>query len=142
MVRTDRFYLGGLSMGGYGALRLGMKYASRVKGISAHSTVTRIEDLAPHVGEPLEEYWISGRENTEIEYWAETNRAILPPMRFDCGREDSLLEANRNLHAKLLDLGIRHTYEENEGGHTWDYWQTHVRSTFRFFSTTEASSSQ
>ena len=28
-VRTERFYLAGLSMGGYGALRLGMKYARK-----------------------------------------------------------------------------------------------------------------
>jgi enterochelin esterase-like enzyme len=139
-VRTERYYLAGLSMGGYGALRLGMKYAQRVKGISAHSAVTSIEDLAPLVGEPLEKYRISGRENIEIEHWAETNRAILPPIRFDCGRQDSLLQANRCLHAKLLNHGIAHTYEENAGGHTWDYWRTHVRSTLRFISAIEESS--
>lgn len=33
-MRTERFYLAGLSMGGYGALRLGMKYAHKVKGVS------------------------------------------------------------------------------------------------------------
>ncbi|MGD0913354.1 MAG: alpha/beta fold hydrolase [Terracidiphilus sp.] len=136
-VRTERFYLAGLSMGGYGALRLGMKYASKVKGISAHSAVTRLEDLAPFVGEMLDEYRTSGRENTEIAHWAKTNRAILPPIRFDCGREDSLIDSNRNLHAMLLEQGIAHTWEENDGGHTWEYWQTHVRSTLRFFSAIE-----
>jgi putative tributyrin esterase len=136
-LRTDRFYLAGSSMGGYGALRLGMKYARKVKGISAHSAVTRLEDLAPFLGEPLEEYRTSGRENTEIEHWAKTNRAILPPIRFDCGGEDSLLEANRKLHAMLLKHGVAHTYDENDGGHTWDYWQTHLRSTLRFISAIE-----
>jgi enterochelin esterase-like enzyme len=136
-LRTEQFYLAGLSMGGYGALRLGMKYARRVKGISAHSAVTRLEDLAPFVGEPLDEYCTSGRENTEIAHWAKTNAAFLPPIRFDCGREDSLLEANRKLHATLLEQGIAHTYEEYEGGHTWGYWQTHFRSTLRFISRIE-----
>jgi putative tributyrin esterase len=137
MVQTERFYLAGLSMGGYGALRLGMKYAGKVKGISAHSSVTRLEDLMPFVSEPIDSYLISGRENTEIAHWAKANRAVLPPIRFDCGREDSLLDSNRRLHATLLQQGIAHTYEENDGGHTWEYWQTHVRSTLRFFSAIE-----
>jgi len=136
-VRTDRFYLAGLSMGGYGALRLGMKYAHKVRGISAHSAVTSVEDLALFVDQPLEEYLNSGRENTQIEHWAKTNSAMLPPIRFDCGREDSLLDSNRKLHAMLLTHRIAHTYEENDGGHTWDYWQTHLRSTLRFFSAIE-----
>jgi enterochelin esterase-like enzyme len=136
-VQTERFYLAGQSMGGYGALRLGMKYADKVKGISAHSAVTRLEDLTPFVGEPIDSYLISGRENTEIAHWAKANRAFLPPIRFDCGRQDSLLESNRRLHATLKEQGILHIYEENDGGHTWEYWQTHVRSTLRFFSTIE-----
>jgi enterochelin esterase-like enzyme len=137
MVRTEKFYLAGLSMGGYGALRLGMKYAPKVKGISAHSAVTRLEDLKAFVSDPIGEYLASGAENTDIAYWAQTNRAMLPPIRFDCGREDSLLASNQALHANLLVHKIPHIYEENEGGHTWDYWQTHVRSTLRFVSEIE-----
>jgi putative tributyrin esterase len=137
-VRTDRFYLAGLSMGGFGALRLGMKYPDRVKGIAAHSAVTRIEDLAAFVSDPLEEYQSSGRDNTEIAHWAKSNCALLPPIRFDCGREDSLLAGSRALHAMLLELGIPHVYEEHDGGHTWEYWQTHIRRTLTFVSTIEA----
>ncbi len=137
-VRTDRFYLAGLSMGGYGALRMGMKHAPKVKGISAHSAVTRIQDLRAFVQEPVEEYLPAGEANAEILHWANKNRAMLPPIRFDCGREDSLLEGNRDLHRALLDLNIPHTYEEHGGGHTWEYWQEHVRRTFRFIEEIEA----
>jgi len=139
-IETEQFYLAGLSMGGFGALRLGMKYAERVKGISAHSSVTRVEELGRFVNEPLEEYQASGAENVSILHWAATNRAALPPIRFDCGREDSLLEANRELHTALHEQGIPHTYEEFDGGHTWDYWQAHVRETLRFVSRIEAKS--
>lgn len=137
MVRAERFYLAGLSMGGYGALRLGMKYARKVKGISAHSAVTRIDDLERFVSDPIQEYMFSGAENTDIAHWVKTNRTLLPPIRFDCGREDSLLASNQALHKTLLEQEIPHTYEENEGGHTWEYWQTHVRSTLRFVSEIE-----
>ncbi|MGH9587474.1 MAG: alpha/beta hydrolase [Acidobacteriaceae bacterium] len=137
-VEANRFYIAGLSMGGFGALRLGMKYANRVKGISAHSSVTSVEDLERFVREPLEEYRFSGAENVDILHWARKHRAMLPPIRFDCGTEDSLLEANRSLHAALEDQRIPHIYEEHEGGHTWDYWQTHVRRTFSFVSEIES----
>jgi putative tributyrin esterase len=137
-VRTDRFYLAGLSMGGYGALRMGMKYAPRVKGISAHSAVTRIQDLRAFVREPIEDYLSAGEPNADILYWAKQNRTMLPPVRFDCGREDSLLEGNRTLHLALQREGIPHTYQEYGGGHTWDYWHDHVRSTFRFVEEIEA----
>ncbi len=50
--------------------------------------------------------------------WMEKNRAILPPLRFDCGREDSLLERNRELLAELLAANIPHEYHEFAGGNT------------------------
>jgi putative tributyrin esterase len=137
-IRSDRFCLAGLSMGGFGALRLGMKYAATVKGISAHSAVTRLEDLESHVSEPIEKYRFSGSDNTEIAHWAGVNRGILPLIRFDCGLDDGLLASNRALHAMLVEQQIPHTYEEYEGGHTWEYWQTHVRRTLRFVSEIEA----
>ena len=137
-VRTDRFYLSGLSMGAYGALRLGMKHAAKVKGISAHSAVTRIQNLQAFVQEPMEEYLSGGEANAEILHWASLNRAALPPLRFDCGLDDSLLEDNRALHRALVDLNVPHTYEEHSGGHTWEYWQEQVRSTFRFVAEIEA----
>lgn len=137
-VETERFYFAGLSMGGFGALRIGMKYASRVKGISAHSSVTSVDDLERFVREPLDEYQFSGAENVSILHWAKANRTKLPPIRFDCGTDDSLLEANRALHTALEEQRIPHTYEERDGGHTWEYWQAHVRETFRFVSEIEA----
>ncbi len=141
-IRTERFYLSGLSMGGFGALRLGMKHAGKVLGISAHSAVTRLEGLAAHVREPIEEYRFSGDEDTEILHWAGANRTALPPIRFDCGCDDALLAPNRALHAMLVERGIPHTYEEYEGGHTWEYWQTQVRRTLRFVSELEAQSAR
>lgn len=133
-VKTDRFYLAGLSMGGFGALRMGMKYAAKVKGISAHSAVTRIRDLRMFVQEPIEEYLAAGETDADILHWARKNRDLLPPLRFDCGLDDSLLEGNRALHQALESEGIPHTYEEHSGGHTWEYWQEHVRATLRFVS--------
>src|ERR1700744_3916378 len=48
-VRVERPALAGLSMGGFGALRIGAKHADRVAAISAHSAVTSLRDLQPFV---------------------------------------------------------------------------------------------
>jgi S-formylglutathione hydrolase FrmB len=60
-------------------------------------------------------------------------RAPLPALRFDCGTEDPLLEANRALHRGLAAAGIAHTYEEFPGGHEWPYWERHLEDSLRFF---------
>ena len=129
-------------MGGYGAIRLGMKYADRVAGISAHSSITRIEQLKDHVQQPISEFVWSGAANVDILHWARQNSERIPPLRLDCGREDPLLAGNRALHATLVEAGIEHVYEEFEGGHTWDYWRTHLLQTLRFVSSLEAKQRQ
>lgn len=127
-----RFFIAGLSMGGFGALRLGMKYASRVLGISAHSSITKVEQLSQFIPYPPKAFQYAGEQDVDLLHWAPVNRDRLPPIRFDCGTEDSLLQANRELHEALANLGVRHVYEEFPGGHDWPYWTQHVRRTLAF----------
>ena len=133
-VQRERIFLAGQSMGGFGALRLGAKYAARVAGISAHSPVTSLADLMKHVQQPIREYEAAGKRDTDLLHWMRLNREQLPPIRFDCGTEDALHDSNRALHEKLRKERIPHTYEEHPGGHDWVYWQQHVRATLRFVS--------
>jgi hypothetical protein len=53
---SPRLFLAGLSMGGYGALRLGAKWADAVSGISAHSAITDIVEMQLFAEEPLPLY--------------------------------------------------------------------------------------
>jgi putative tributyrin esterase len=135
-LRTDaKIVIGGLSMGGYGALRLGAKYADRFSGISAHSAITEISEMAEFLEEPLSDYLQSAsREELSPIYWLRKHRGMLPELRFDCGIGDKLIEGNRALHEALQAEGIAHTYEEYSGGHEWSYWQRHVEKTLRFAS--------
>jgi putative tributyrin esterase len=57
----------------------------------------------------------------------------LPPMRFDCGIYDPLINYNRDLHHKMQKEGILHTYEEYPGGHEWSYWSAHIIYSLKFF---------
>ncbi len=132
-LRADaKLALAGLSMGGYGALRLGGKFADRFSAISAHSAIMDIEDLAPFIEEPLSDYLACApRQELSALHWLRLHREHLPPLRFDCGVEDSLLPNNRRLHEALQNEGIAHDYTEFPGGHDWPYWQQHVAETLR-----------
>ena len=125
-------FIAGLSMGGYGALRLGAKHAGLFAGISAHSSVTRVGDVARFVQGASPEDAIPPAE-LDLLGWMERRRADLPPLRFDCGVDDHLLAGNRLLHEALVASGIAHVYAEYPGGHTWDYWEAHLEDTLVFF---------
>lgn len=124
--------LSGLSMGGFGALRLGAKYGTRVAAISAHSSATDFGDMDAFVDEDLAPCGVSDAEGSVLET-IRAHRATLPPLRFDCGTSDVLLPQNRALHTALTSDGIAHTYEEFPGGHDWPYWQEHLADSLRFF---------
>ncbi len=128
-------FVGGLSMGGFGALRLGAKYPERFRGISAHSAVTTVARLAESTGDRLADLPSFGQSDGTALHWMETNGTRLPPLRFDCGTDDHLLAGNRALHAALESRHVDHVYEEYAGGHDWVYWRLHVADTLRFFDT-------
>ena len=135
---NGRLYLGGLSMGGFGALRLGTKYAAQVAGISAHSSVTSLIDLDQFLlGEPHDH--VCDEKEADILHWVQQAGHDLPPLRFDCGVDDPLIESNRLLHSRFDALGIAHVFEEFSGGHEWPYWSEHLADTYAFFGAIERS---
>jgi hypothetical protein len=123
--------IAGLSMGGFGALRLG---PSTPTG-SAASRRTRGDDARPPRRgdrDRLDGLPGFGQPDGTALHWLEANAARLPPLRFDCGTDDHLLPGNRALHAALDARGIEHQYEEFAGGHDWPYWRLHLADTLRF----------
>ena len=125
--------IAGLSMGGYGALRLGAKYAERFAAVSGHSSITHLNQIPLFIEIDTAAYGKQDAEDVDVGYWIEAHRDRLPPLRFDCGVEDELIEANRALHARLEGTGIAHEYMEFTGDHSWPYWAEHIADTLRFF---------
>jgi len=124
--------LAGLSMGGFGALRLGGKHPHRFRAVSGHSSATHKEQFRELLGARLDA-WSDAEEDRSVLAALLRNHHELPPIRFDCGTEDFLVGENRDLHQALEAAGIVHLYEEFPGGHTWPYWEEHLADTFRFF---------
>ena len=125
-------FIAGLSMGGFGALRLAACHSDRFAAASGHSAVTHLRQLRPFVDESLETCGAPA-DAWDLLGTILKRRGSLPPIRFDCGTEDALLDANRELHAALTAAGIPHDYEEFPGGHDWLYWERHLERTLRFF---------
>ncbi len=125
-------FITGLSMGGFGALRLGAKYPSVFRAFSGLSSITHFNQIGEFVSN-FKQLQEDALEQDGVLDWLLKNKDILSPFRFDCGSEDILIEHNRKLHNDLKFNQIPHIYKEFSGGHTWDYWAEHIAETLLFF---------
>jgi enterochelin esterase-like enzyme len=126
-------FIAGLSMGGYGALRIGAKYGYRFRGISVHSSITSLEQMRLFVEEDLANYYQDNKVDEDVFETIKKYGNNLPPIRFDCGSSDQLIEYNRMLHRQMNEHGIDHIYKEYPGAHEWSYWEKHIGESLRFF---------
>jgi enterochelin esterase-like enzyme len=128
-------FIAGLSMGGFAALRLAGKYPRRFAAAAGHSSVTAASQLDALLAE-TRDGWSRTPADESVIAALRGAAAALPPLRFDCGRDDPFIEANRLLHDELQAAGIAHAFAEHEGGHSWDYWALHLEDTLCFFGDT------
>ncbi|MGA0586508.1 alpha/beta hydrolase [Dyella sp. KRB-257] len=122
----------GLSMGGFGALRLAGKYPQRITAAAALSTVTEAWQFDALIEESRRD-WSSAHADRSVLAALTGAPGQLPPLRIDCGLDDPYLESNRALHRDLQRAGIAHHYAETPGDHDWAYWSTTLEHTLRFF---------
>lgn len=135
--REDTF-VAGLSMGGYGAMRLALLQSER---FAAAATLSGFLDVSQTRGETLQAIARSykkafgegdpvGTKNDLLFLMEECtkNGTILPRIYQACGTADDLLDGNRKFHAKAKESGIDITYIEEEGaGHEWGFWDRQIK---------------
>jgi putative tributyrin esterase len=138
-VNAGPWAIGGLSMGGFGAMRLGMKYPQRFRSIWAHSGWfgTGMELYRRFPGVPLIRSMTGAiRDDVEVRPHAERVTSLPESMRpkigFDCGTEDPFLPMSRELDNLLTGMRIEHEFHEHPGAHTWSYWDEHVQEALAF----------
>jgi putative tributyrin esterase len=132
----------GLSMGGYGAIKYGLKYPSTfvfAASMSGAFGVTHYtqDEMGGSNWEPfLKIFGPVGSETRKANDVFEITRnltdarvASLPYFYFDCGTEDAgrHVNANRELSQLFLEKKIPHEYRELPGDHSWGYWDQQVR---------------
>lgn len=137
--RTDRAGrgIGGLSMGGYGSLKLALKHPRLFASVVSHSGAL---DMAtwhrsgPRTGHLQQIFGKRLSADEDCFKLATKVRAarLRPRVRIDCGTDDFLIEHNRSMHRHLDRIGYAHEYEEFPGAHTWEYWDQHIQSALAF----------
>ena len=130
----SKILIGGLSMGGFGAFKIGVKYHEIFTAVAAHSSITNIAQMGLLVEENVENFSQEDKTEEDILATILKYKDNLPAISFDCGSSDPQLENNRLLHRQLLENNIRHDYEEYSGGHDWPYWREHIIDSMLFFS--------
>jgi S-formylglutathione hydrolase FrmB len=145
--RRESRGIGGISMGGYGALRMAFLHPQLFGSVSAHSAALMEKLPAISVGNSPE----SGRlrilgnvfgSPPDRSFWDRNNplsiarTAELAGMKiyFDCGSEDDYgFEAGaRALHNVLVSRRIPHEFHLYPGGHNWAYFAEHLPDSLRF----------
>ena len=130
--------IGGLSMGGYGAIKVALKHPNLFASANSHSGAVGFLRPRPGGGGLEPEFARifgkspAGGPEDPFAIVEKTDHGIIPALRLDCGRDDFLLAQNRAFHEHLNKLGIIHEYAEFPGGHEWGYWDEHVREAIAF----------
>jgi enterochelin esterase family protein len=140
----------GVSMGGYGALRLAFRFPEVFGSVSAHSAAL-IEKLprakldGPEAaalsqamggafGAPFDRaFWDRQSPFTLVKNGA---RPTGLRIYFDCGTEDEFgfYTGARAFHDLLVSRGIAHEFHLYPGGHSWSYFAQHFSASLEFHS--------
>lgn len=138
-VKTDRTgrAIGGLSMGGYGSMKLALKYPDLFGAVASHSSAfqfahdpeRKVIDR-PKTNAVLED--IDFAENNVHALAEKCPKRKRPALYFDCGREDFLYQDNQAFQRTLKKLKFPHTYKRFKGSHNWDYWDEHIQDALVF----------
>jgi S-formylglutathione hydrolase FrmB len=150
-IRAERKCRGisGASMGGYGALRLALRFPSLFGSVSAHSAAL-VDTLPPALinsPESLLGRVLAGPFGSPIDpaFWQRNSPFTLVrnepkptglAIYFDCGTEDDFgFDQGASAFDKLLtSRGIRHEFHLYPGGHGWAYVAEHLDASLAFHS--------
>jgi S-formylglutathione hydrolase FrmB len=141
--RREDTFIAGLSMGGFGAIRNGLKYHDVFGALAGLSSAlvldgavnSKYEDPSPigrrgyfeYVFGDLTKLLGSDRDPRGLIKLLKESGAEFPKIYLCCGTEDFLIGANRDYHQFLLDNGVEHSYIEGPGVHNWEFWDEYIR---------------
>ena len=141
--RREDTFIAGLSMGGYGALKIALRYPEKFAAAGIMSAVTdiagkfsgkvfQLEMWRDIFGSPEE----AAADGNDLFVLAQKAAALpqYPRVIQFCGQDDFLLEDNRKLNAALENLQWKdYFYRETPGAHSWAYWDRHIQDILKFF---------
>jgi putative tributyrin esterase len=134
--------IAGLSMGGYGAIKFGLKHpemfalAASLSGAFGAATWDAkepgaISDSLKQAFGPANSETRAANDVPRLAREAKAKGTKLPFLYVDCGTEDHLFGDNREFISLLVELKIPHEYRQLPGGHSWAYWDSQVQEVLR-----------
>ena len=133
--------IGGLSMGGFGALHTALRWPESFSACIALSSALVLHEVAatgrrensPMPAGLVREVFgdpktLLGSER-DPEYLYRSGKAAgktMPAIYLACGTEDSLLGVNRDFRDFLEGQGAQLCYEEGPGEHNWTFWNEYI----------------
>jgi S-formylglutathione hydrolase FrmB len=137
--------IAGLSMGGYGAIKFGLKspqtfvFAASMSGVLNVMRLTEKEIPASwkhslDLVAPLDSDVRKTNDLFELIEKVPAGRVqSLPYFYFDCGTEDLplILTSNRQMAMVMFEKKIPHEFRELPGDHSWPYWDRQVQEVLR-----------
>lgn len=129
--------IAGLSMGGYGSLKFGLKYPEKFflagSFSGAMDAVIRTKNY-PHLIKSVAD--VFGDENSQMRKDNDLTTLInnaspeklktFPFMYFVCGTEDHQFQSNKDLNDLLTDKRFPHEYRQMPGLHNWTFWDESI----------------
>ncbi len=107
--------IAGLSMGGYHSLHISRYYPNTFDYVGLFSAAIIPNDKATSdVYKNFDASLEAQMKNGYKLYW------------IGIGKADFLYKANEEYRAKLDKIGMKYTYVETEGGHTWTNWRVYL----------------
>jgi putative tributyrin esterase len=131
--------IAGLSMGGYGALKLALKRpaAFAVAGSFSGAFGVTVEGRYDRMIESTKATPLTSifgaidsdtrKQNDVLALAAGLKAPGAPYLYIDCGTSDTLIAENRDVVAAIHKTGAAYEYHEIAGGHSWDYWDRRIR---------------
>ena len=151
--RKNRF-IGGLSMGGYGALGYTMRHLDTFSVCIALSSAIKTDNYVVKMSQENFDYLyqsVYGKNikgyNRISEHWNTNNPLFiinelsdvqLKSMKWylSCGDKDDLLEGNIALNKIFRNRKIPHEFRVKAGQHNWEYWRSEIKEGLKFINQT------
>jgi S-formylglutathione hydrolase FrmB len=136
--RPGRIAIGGISMGGYGALRLAALRPREFCAVGGHSAALyeSYKASAPVAFDDAADF-----ARNDVFKAARNGRFNRMPVWIDGGSHDAFHDADAAFVSLLRARGVRVDYHVWPGGHTASYWQAHMGEYLRFYASALANCS-
>lgn len=134
--RREDTFVAGLSMGGYGALKCGLRAYHTFSWAAGLSSATDVvgerKSGKRHTGLWLDILGDDPEEMAFNDLFAAAEdyaKEAHPPIHLYmwCGTEDFLYQSNLRFRDHVRQLGLDLTYEECPGDHRWQYWDDKIQ---------------